>query len=289
MGVQVLGFPTNLGIPKPVARTAPAALRELGLMRRLSAVAGPVRDLGDMDLPRGEHFERGEPLLRAVLAAARRQADIIRRSMIAGALPVTIGGDHSTSLGTVMGLHQAGLEFDVVWVDAHADFNTPRTSPSGNPHGMVLAMLAGLTPHLPRILPPHRAHILGARDLDPGEKELARTHGLNVYSPAEALDRLDTMISSLGPRVFLSFDMDSLAPEVAPGVRTPVPGGFSLDQALQLVRHIARARDLVALDLVEYYPDLDREQRTAKAALTVLETALAGRRVHSELAAGGTR
>ncbi|MFO7172670.1 MAG: arginase [Bacillota bacterium] len=285
MAIAILGLPTNLGIPRPQTRPAPAALRAQGLLDRLQATGETVRDLGDLPVPRGEEIERGEPLLRAVLRVARRQAGILRRVLRTGALPVTLGGDHSTSLGTLLGLAGAGLDFDVVWVDAHADFNTPQTSPTGNPHGMVLALAGGLTPYLPRAVPPHRVHILGARDLDPGERELIARHGLKVYTPEETLDRLEAIVAGLGPRVFLSFDVDSLRPEVAPGVRTPVPGGFTLEEALEVVTAVVRSRELVAVDLVEYDPDLDREGRTGTAALTVLERILATRRAALETSA----
>jgi len=273
--IHVLGFPTNLGLPLPAGRPAPAALRELGLLDRLSHLA-PVCDHGDLAVPRGEGIPKGPRLLAAVVAAARRQARRVARHRGPDVLWVGLGGDHSASLGLALGLCQAGHRFDVVWIDAHGDFNTPETSPSGNPHGMVLALLAGLVPEvLPQVIPPGRMHILGVRSLDPGEQDLLARHGVRVYGVDEALARMDEIASSLGPDVFLSFDLDALDPAVAPAVRTAVPGGFSLDQACCLVRRLGAGRRLLAVDLVEYMPDLDPDRRTGQAALAVLEAAAA--------------
>lgn len=272
MSIKLAGFPTNLGFPAPQRRRAPAVLRELGAVANLAAIA-PVQDLGDLPLPAGETLPRGDALLRQVLAEGQRQADWLRRRHRKEDLWVTLGGDHSTSLGTALGLHQAGYDFDVVWVDAHADFNTPATSPSGNPHGMVLALLGGLTPLLPAAVAPGRMYILGARAIDPGEQELLARHGVHVFGVAAALANRDAILRRLGARVFLSLDMDALDPALAPAVRTPVPGGFTLEQARFLVAAIGTRRHLLAIDLVEYYPDLDPDGRTGAAAVALLAAA----------------
>src|SRR5262249_38398445 len=153
-------------------------------------------------------------------SAAHRQANTLANGYAEDALPISVGGDHTTSLGTALGLSQLGLSFDVVWLDAHGDFNTPITSPSGNPHGMVLAMLAGLTPYLPQVIAPWRLHLWGVRDLDPGERSLLEALGVEVRDVNATRAEWPRLLAGLGEEVLLSFDCDSCQPEVAPGTMT---------------------------------------------------------------------
>jgi arginase len=166
MRAQLLGFPTALGLPRLVSEDGPAALRRVGLVRALAHVLD-VTDLGDLAVERPQPGDGVDRLLGRVMAAAGRQAEAFTDAYDDGALPITLGGDHTTSLGTVLALTQLGLSFDVVWLDAHADFNTPISSPSGNPHGMVLALLAGLTPYLPQTVMPWRLHLWGSATSTP--------------------------------------------------------------------------------------------------------------------------
>jgi arginase len=160
MHAQILGFPTALGLPRTVSEEGPAALRRLGLVQALEHVL-EVTDLGDLAVESPDTGARVDGLLQQVVAAARRQARAFTQAYGADSLPITLGGDHTTSLGTAVALNELCLSYDVVWLDAHADFNTPITSPSGHPHGMVLALLAGLTPYLPQTVPPWRLHLWG--------------------------------------------------------------------------------------------------------------------------------
>jgi arginase len=160
MHARLLECPTALGLPRIVSEDGPTAVRRIGLVKVLPHVLDVI-DLGDLAVERPEDGDRGDRLLRRVIATARRQAGAFTAAYTADSLPITRGGDHTISLGTALGLTQLGLSFDVVWLDAHGDFNTPITSPSGNPHGMVLALLAGLTPYLPQAVPPWRLHLWG--------------------------------------------------------------------------------------------------------------------------------
>ncbi len=272
MAIKMVGYPTNLGLPVPQQRRAPAAFRSLQAAARLAALA-PFQDLGDLPLPAGETIPFGPDLLREVLVQAQRQADWLRQHYHPSDLWVTLGGDHSTSLGTALGLHLTGQDFDIVWIDAHADFNTPDTSPTGNPHGMVLALLCGLAAQQPPTVNPRHIHILGARDVDPGERELLDRHGVHVYTVAESLANIDAITARLRPNVFLSFDTDSMDPAEAPAVQTPVPGGFTREQARSLAALVGARRTLLAVDVVEYYPDLDTDGQTGRAVTDVLATA----------------
>jgi arginase len=205
-----------------------------------------------------------------VIASAHRQSDAFVDAHDPDALTITLGGDHTTSLGTVMAMSQLGVPFDVVWLDAHADFNTPITSPSGNPHGMVLALLAGLTSYLPQVIGPWRLHLWGVRDLDPGERELLGVLGVDVQDVAATRTEWPRLLGTLGRNVLLSFDCDCCQPNVAPGTMTPVAGGFDRADVLHIVRQIAECRRVLALDVVELHPDRDREDRTAELARDII-------------------
>jgi arginase len=271
MHAQLLGFPTALGLPRFVAEEGPAALRRLGLVQALEEVLD-VTDLGDMAVESSQPGDGVDRLLGKVLAAARRQARAFTDAYAADALPITLGGDHTTSLGTALALAQLGLSFDVVWLDAHGDFNTPVTSPSGHPHGMVLALLAGLTPYLPQAVAPWRLHLWGVRDLDPGERSLLEALGVDVRDVAATRAGWPGLLGALSRNVLVSFDCDCCQPDVAPGTMTPVANGFGRAEVLRLVRQIGEARRVLALDVVELHPDRDHKDRTARLARDVILT-----------------
>ncbi len=273
MAIQVLGFPTTLGLPRNAVRHAPEALREAGLIPSLQRLAGSVEDLGDLPLDAGNRQEPVSMQVHKVVEAARRQADLWVRMHKPGHLMLTVGGDHTTSLGTIWALHRMGQPFDVVWIDAHGDFNIMETSPSGNVHGMVLALACGLLPdYMPAVTSPADLHLWGIRDLDPGERDLLVRERVEVLDPAQTRHQWDRIVSRLKPNILLSFDLDSCDPADAPGTMTPVPGGFHRQEALEMVAYLARQRRVVALDLVELHPDYDPEHVTTRLAHDVAAT-----------------
>lgn len=273
MRTHLLGFPTALGLPRPVAEHAPSALRRIGVAEALRTQGFQVNDLGDIPVAEANRADDVDLRIRKVLHAARQQADTFCKAFSASSLPITLGGDHSTSLGTVMALHELGHTFDVIWIDAHADFNTLATSPSGNPHGMVLAMLTGLTPYLPAAVQPDQLRLWGVRDVDSGERLLLQEHHVQVLDVPGTRLHWRELLNALGPNVFLSFDCDSCQPGVAPGTMTPVPNGFERQEALDLVREICETRNVLALDVVELHPDRDVADQTALLARDVILTA----------------
>ena len=209
-----------------------------------------------------------------------------------GRFPLVLGGDHSVSLGSVAAAAR-GRTLGVVWIDAHGDFNTPETTPSGNIHGMPLAALCGLgtggwwTWCMPVAkLDPRQVAIVGARDLDEAEKALLREQGITVFT-MQQIDRLGmdaVMARALAVAgdgadgILASLDLDVLDPREAPGVGTPVPGGISYREAHLLMELLAESGQLVALDLVEVNPILDRENSTARLAAELALSAL-GKRI----------
>jgi arginase len=269
MHAQLLGFPTALGLPRSVWEEGPSALRRLGLVEALERILD-VTDLGDLSVERPEPGAGVDRLLRRVMSTARRQARAFIRAHTAEALPITLGGDHTTSLGTALALTQLGLSFDVVWLDAHGDFNTPITSPSGNPHGMVLALLAGLTRYLPQTVAPWRLHLWGVRDLDAGERSLLEALGVDIRDVTATRAEWPELLRPVSRDVLVSFDCDCCQPEVAPGTMTPAANGFERAEVLRLVRRIGQTRRVLALDVVELHPDRDHEDRTVELARDVI-------------------
>ncbi len=287
MTIHVLGFPTTLGLPRHAVRHAPEALRATGLLDFLGQLDSRVIDHGDMALPPGLRSDPVPVRIAKVVEAARRQQQHWQRVARPGDLLLTIGGDHSTSLGTIMALAALGYDFDVVWVDAHGDFNTVETSPSGNPHGMVLALATGLLPDaMDGVIRPDRLRLWGIRDLDPGERRLLSEARVEVVSPAEVRARRAELLAGLRPNVFVSFDIDSVDPAEAPGTMTPVPGGFTRDEAVSLVADIVRGRNLLALDVVEFHPDRDEGDATGRLAHAVIRAALEAWRGQSPIRSG---
>jgi arginase len=218
----------------------------------------------------------------AMLAGAIRES--VGAALDGGLLPLLLGGDHSVSLGSVAA-SAARAPVGVLWFDAHGDFNTPETSPSGNVYGMVLAILAGLGPAplvqgVPTKVPGSRIAIIGARALDPGERQNLRDAGVAVYTteairafgPEQAVERA---IAAGAERLHVSFDLDVLDPSVAPGVWTRAHDGFTLDEARASLRAVANSGRLMALDVTELFPARDRAGVTARAALSLIKTALA--------------
>lgn len=290
MAVQLLGMPTTLGLPRQALRHAPEVLRSLGLVRSLERLGVRVEDLGDLPLP-SRSAETTEGRIQAVVEIAYRQAEFWLARQVKEDLMLTIGGDHSASLGTIWALHKMARPCDVIWIDAHGDFNVVETSPTGNAHGMVLSLACGLFPNaMSRIVEPNTLHLWGIRDLDVGERALLRNQQIAVYNPAAVRTQWTELIDRLGPNVYISFDIDSVEPAEAPGTLTPVPDGFSRKEALELVADIARQRNVVALDIVECHPDQDSGQLTTNLAIAVAQTVVSNqfdRRYSTGLGAAG--
>lgn len=276
MAIQLLGFPTTLGLPHKYHEYGPDALRRAGLVPMLEALGETVEDLGDLPLEPGTNAVPVITRVQKVVDAARRQAEYWQKVLRPGNLMMTLGGDHSTSLGTIWALSAMGRTFDVVWIDAHGDYNVLETSPSGNVHGMVLSLAVGLMPlFLHQLVGTECLHFWGIRSVDPGEQVLLERSHATLADPDQVRRRKDALIDRLKPDVFLSFDIDSVDPSEAPGTRTPVPGGFTRAEALDLVDRLSRRRNLVALDIVEFHPDRDQNALTLNLALAVARTAIA--------------
>ena len=287
--ITIVGIPMDLGQARRGVDMGPSALRYAGLQARLEGLGYAVEDLGNLEIAERSVLppEGGMAFLPAVVRACERMYGAGREAIAQGRLPIFVGGDHSISVGTIGGVTHDG-PCGVLWVDAHGDFNTPGTTPSGNIHGMPLAALCGLGAselvNLGRPGPKLRREdvvMIGIRDLDAPEKTLLKDSGIAVYTmrdiddrgvadvAREALDRLAHL-----PRVHVSLDMDCMDPREAPGVGTPVTGGLTYREAHLLMELIADEATVGSIDVVEINPILDLKNRTAEIALELVASAL---------------
>ena len=298
--VEVIGVPLDLGAGRRGVDMGPSALRIARLGDRVAALGYAVTDRGDVRHPVLETRPVGNPRKKYIRDIVRVCRELYRTSTAAlheGSTPIVIGGDHSVAAGSVAATAAAARRrrraLGVLWVDAHADMNTPATSPSGNVHGMPLAALLGGEPaELARIgdqppaVRPERVALLGIRSLDAQEKVIVRQSGVHVFTMSD-IDRLGlaavtrralSLILRGRADLHVSFDLDACDPPIAPGVGTAVRGGLTYREAHMLLEMVADTGRLRALDLVEVNPTLDTHNATADLAVELALSAL-GKRV----------
>lgn len=294
MDISLIGVPIDLGANRRGVDMGPSALRYAGLQKALEQLGHSVKDLGDLVVPGPEHSDSGDPrarYLHEIVAVCRELGERVHSVAEAGGFPVVIGGDHSFSVGTVSGVRRVRPDTGVIWLDAHGDFNTPDTSPSGNVHGMSLAALVGLGAEQfvacmdGRPVKPEQAAIIGARDLDDGERELLLKTGVLVYTMQEVdslglttvMEQALTRLRRHTDGIHLSLDLDVFEPDLAPGVGTPKSGGFTYREGHLAMELIAEMDLLVSLEIVEVNPILDVANRTARLAVDMARSALGAR------------
>ena len=298
--VHIIGVPLDLGGARRGVDMGPSAVRIAGLGEQITRLGRAVVDRGDLETPIPETQQAVDPKKKYILEIAhvcQALYAVSTRALEALALPLVIGGDHSLAAGSVA----ASSDFirrtirkplGLIWVDAHADMNTPETTISGNVHGMPLAALLGQEPSelssigaKPSIHPEHTV-LIGIRNLDEKEKGQIRASGVHVFTMKD-IDRegiavvseraLDIASAGTGG-LHVSFDLDACDPTFAPGVGTPVKGGLDYREAHTLMELVADSQRLVALDLVEVNPTLDIRNTTAEFAAELALSAL-GKRI----------
>jgi arginase len=295
MQIDVLGVPIDLGADRRGVDMGLSAIRYAQLHQKLKELGYTLEDKGNIEVPIQETCQITDPKLKyidCIIPMGRRVAGAVATSMQGGRFPLVLGGDHSLSVGSIRGAAKH-RRLGVIWVDAHADFNTAETTPSGNIHGMPLAALCGLGDtrlvslwdETKPILDPKRVAIIGARDLDPGEKRNLREAGIMVQS-MEQIDRIGMLavlekvieqVSQDVEGIYLSFDMDALDPRHAPGVGTPVAGGLTYREAHLVCEVVAETGKLIGMELVEVNPILDIQNQTAMLAVQFIRSALGSR------------
>lgn len=298
--VHLIGVPLDLGGNRRGVDMGPSAFRIAGLSEQLQALGLDVTDKGDVLSPIPETKGPGDPRKRYV----HDIADVCRRlfamslaSLEQGALPIVLGGDHSLGAGSVAAAaawqHRQQRALGVIWVDAHADMNSPASTLSGNVHGMPLAALLGPEPAelsgiggiSPAIRPEHTV-LVGLRNLDEREKDIVRSSGVHTFTMkdvdrvgiATVMERAIALASEGTGGLHVSFDLDVCDPSVAPGVGTPVKGGLDYREAHVVMEMVAESGRLTSLDLVEVNPTLDLRNTTAELGTELALSAL-GKRI----------
>jgi arginase len=298
--VSILGVPLSYGQSKGGVHLGPAAIRVAGLAQRISNLGYEVNDRGDLPIERSHSlpgFDEKLKYLTEIHDACERLTTEVERIADAGELSITIGGDHSIAIGSLSGVVKSFRKRDqrlgLIYLDAHADMNTPDTTPSGNIHGMPLAALLGYgAPELlnvggfsPKFDSRLCAHV-GARDLDPGERVLIKKLGIRFFTMREIDERglaacMDDAIAiaSRGSGGYaVTFDVDVLDPGDAPGSGTLVRGGLSYREAHLAMEKIAEAGGMRSLEVVEINTALDVNNRTAELGVELILSAL-GKRI----------
>ena len=294
--IRIIGVPLDLGAGRRGVDMGPSALRVAGLQPKIEQLGLAVEDSGDLDVTIPETQPFGQERLRfaePILALSGVLATAVRGALADGCLPLVLGGDHSIAIGSVAGSSAhftgKGERLGVVWLDAHGDINTPETTPSGNIHGMGLAILVGMgDSRFTRLggaapmLDGRHVAVVGARDLDPGERDNFRRTGIQVFTMrdidefgAREIMRRAIEVASRGTAgIHVQLDMDVIDPEDAPGTGTPVRGGMTYREAHLAMEMLADSGAVRAIDLVEVNPILDVHNRTAELAVELLLSAL---------------
>jgi arginase len=298
--IEVIGVPVDLGAGRRGVDMGPSAIRIADLEARLEQLGHRVEDFGDLDVKIPETQQVGQGKLRykePILATCQELCREVERSLGEGRMPLVLGGDHSLAIGSIAGstshFAKQGEALGVIWFDAHGDANTPETTPSGNIHGMSLAVSLGLgDPDLVQIggrAPKVQARnvvLIGIRDLDKGEQETLKKSGVTVYTMRDVdergmrdvVDEAIRLASDGTAGVHLSFDLDVVDPEDAPGTGTPVWGGITYREAHLAMEMLNDRAEIVAIDLVEVNPVLDTQNMTGILAAELAQSVL-GKRI----------
>jgi len=290
--VTLIGVPLDLGAGRRGVDMGPSALRVADAQAKVEALGYEVDDRGDLPVKIQETQGPGDPrlkYLKEILEVCGLLRDRVGEAAAAGSLPVVLGGDHSVAMGTIAGMSRQlrgrQQKLGLVWFDAHADSNTAETSPSGNIHGMPLAValgfgdarlveLAGAAP----MVEASRASVVGLRDVDPAERATVKASGIGAFTMRdidergmrsvmeEAIKRATTGTAG----IHVSFDLDGIDPDLAPGVGTPSPGGLSYREAHLAMEMLADTGKVLSAELVEVNPILDQQNETARLGVELL-------------------
>jgi arginase len=297
--VAIIGAPMDLGAGRRGVDMGPSALRLANLNEKLASLGYEVQDLGNVIVDQPEASPVGPPHARYLAQIAHtctRLAEMVERAAAEGRVPLVLGGDHSIAIGTITGMaaffRKRQQRMGLIWIDAHADMNTPESSPSGNIHGMPLACAIGLGPpeltgiggFSPKV-DPSSTVIIGLRSIDEIERLNVRGAGVHPFTMRDIDERGLTHvmhaaidIASQGTAGFhVSFDMDAVDPDEAPGVGTPVKGGITYREAHLLMETICDSGRTTSIEMVEVNPVMDQVNRTAILAVELILSALGNR------------
>ncbi len=286
--IEIIGVGLDLGAESLGVSEGPAVFRHLNIVEKLSGAGLDMGDAGDIDCPDRATLEPGDPILpyaNEIVRVNEALAATTSKSITEGKVPVVLGGDHSVNLGAFAGAAEA-LEGKVglIYIDAHGDINTPVTSASHNIHGMHLASLMGFGPDVlvnayrpgRKLAQENLLHVAGS-DFDPGEKELIKTQNLRCFTMFDLLMNgmapLIKMIDELQarvPNIWVSVDLDAIDSTYAPGVGIPSRGGLTYREVAAITEYIGQHCSVVGLDIVEYNPNFDIENKTGELGIEII-------------------
>ena len=298
--ISVIGAPLDLGQGRRGVDMGPSAMRVANLNARVAALGYHVDDRGNVPVAQAEAAPEGHPrakYLPQIAATCQRLAEIVAETLTGGGMPLVLGGDHSVAVGTVSGVshvfHDRGQSIGLIWLDAHADMNTPESSPSGNVHGMPLACIVGHGPaeltglygYQPKV-EPHNTVVVGLRDVDQTEKSNVREYGVHAFTMRDldehgmrsVMEQAIRFACERTAGFHLSLDMDFVDPKDAPGVGTPVRGGVTYREAHLAMEMMCDSRRMLSMEVVEVNPVIDEVNRTADLAVELLMSGL-GKRI----------
>ncbi|HWW92784.1 MAG TPA: arginase [Vicinamibacteria bacterium] len=294
--IRIIGVPMDLGQSRRGVDMGPSALRVAGLQTRLKSLGHTVEDIGNLNVRQPEEQPYGEKrakYLTEIAEACRGLAEITERTLTEGYFPLVLGGDHSIAVGSFSGVSNffraQSKRVGYLWLDAHGDMNTPDSSPSGNIHGMPLAVALGLGPpalvNLAGFSPMvegSRAALVGIRDVDPAERTNVKALGVGAFTMRDIDERgmravMEEAIARASrdtAGIHVSFDLDGIDPDFAPGVGTPSPGGLSYREAHLAMEMLADSGKVLSAELVEVNPILDNQNVTARLGVGLLASLL---------------
>ncbi len=292
MNISLIGVPIFFGSDKKGVEFGPRKLREKGIVEILIRNNHTVYDLGNLYIENIEEEQKfnshpSMKYLKPIVDVNKNLAHEVYSALSSNSFPLVIGGDHSLGLGSISGASKYSDTIAVIWVDAHGDINTDETSHTGNIHGMPLAAAMGvgfdeLTDlyYKGTKVNSNNVFIIGARDLDDGEKALIKSKNLNVYSTEDVrnigiekiLTEVYSKIKAIGcESIHLSFDIDCLDSNLVPGTGTPVRDGMNLEQVKYLLKYLMETNLVKSMDFVELNPVLDKNDSTADMCLDLLD------------------
>ncbi|MBQ0041676.1 MAG: arginase [Clostridiales bacterium] len=290
--IDLVGVQIDFGASRKGVAMGPLAIRYANIKENLEDLGYDVYDKGDIIPPREGEDRKNMLRFDQVVETNKQVYQSVRDSLKEGRIPIVMGGDHSIGAGSVAAVakhYEKEGKIGVIWIDAHGDWNSDKTTITGNMHGMPFSAVCGWGPdemvdygQKPCFVEPSHAAQVGGRDFDPKEADRMKQAGLNVY-PIYDIDKRgmrDVMEQAIADAsngtvgIHLSFDVDAITPEYAPGTGTPVENGITAREALLAVKLIAKSGKLLSMDIVEVNPILDERNKTAKLATELVLAAL---------------
>ena len=292
--VDVIGVPIDLGASRRGVDMGPSAIRYAELKKAIQFMGKTYFDKGNIQVPVAENSDNPENTqlrhLSEINTVNEKLYEKVRESFKNGHFPLILGGDHSIAVGSVIGAQSIFKNIGVIWIDAHGDYNTENTSPSGNLHGMSLAActgfgthkMTGFKPENVNFIDPTKVALVGVRSLDIGEVRLLKESGVHVFTMADIdtygieviMKKAIEIIEKETQGFHVSFDLDVINPNEAPGVGTPVPGGLTYREAHYIVEKLSDRKNMVSAEFVELNPILDVSNKTGEFAVTLVESLL---------------